>query len=422
MKIKRQGKKKHFSPTKPHEENTKGETGGLAFLRDTSCDFVGDRFSGNYVSSAFLLFASLILILPVAVLAQSGRKPPQKPGEQQPKPGEAPSLRIETREVVLPLMAYDAEGKFVDDLQTKDVLVLEEGEARQVTRVKREPANIVLIMDCSNEIGTFKNAATERYAKAERPIWEKGPDYQVISNPTTRTFANQFVSMLSPEDQIAIIQYYDRVQLIQDWTNDRQQALNSLASKYRVGIKSSYHDALKLAADKLQAQPNGRRIVVLITDGIDSNSKTGKTKAMLALEKARASVFVIGWAEALRAEIEIAIGFTMNHETVGTNAAKRVAELRRYLSTLEGATAELRAMTESSGGELWLPPTHNELIVSNRKVAREIGAQYSLSFITERTPTLEDKRSIKVVAARQGISLRSRSSYYIPDEPKISTR
>ena len=72
-----------------------------------------------------------------------------------------------------------------------------------------------------------------------------------------------YASQLSPEDQIAIIQYSERAQLIQDWTNDREKALNSLASKYRVGIRSSYHDALKLAADKLQAQPNGRRIVVL---------------------------------------------------------------------------------------------------------------------------------------------------------------
>ncbi len=366
--------------------------------------------------------AFLLLLSPLFAFAQSGRKPQQKPGEQQPKPGEAPSLRIETREVVLPLMAYDADGKFVDDLQAKDVLVLEEGEARQVTRVKREPANIVLIMDCSNEIGTFKNASTERYYKAERPVWEKGPDYQVISNPTTRTFANQFVSSLSPEDKIAIIQYSDKVQLIQDWTNDRQQALNSLAAKYRVGIKSSYHDALKLAADKLQTQPNGRRIVVLITDGIDSNSKTGKTKALLALEKSRASVFILGWADALKHEIEIAADWTMHHEVAGTNAMKRVAELRQYLSILEGATAELRAMAESSGGELWLPPTHNDLIACNRKVSGEIGAQYSLSFITERTPTLEDKRSIKVIAARQGVSLRSRSSYYIPDEPNTLTR
>jgi len=373
-----------------------------------------------------LPFALLLLLLPVTANAQSGRRPQQKPGEPQTKPGEAPPLRIETREVVLPLMAYDAEGRFVDDLETKDVIVLEEGEGRQVTRVKREPANIVLVMDCSNEFGTYKNAATEVYGKGERPIWEKGRDYKIISNPTTRQFANMFVSMLSPEDQIAIIQYHDRVQLIQDWTNDRQQALNSLASKYRVGIKSSYHDALKLAADKLQSQSNGRRIVVLITDGLDSSSKTGKSKAMMALEKSRASVFIVGWADALQRELELAIGWKANHEPGGMNAAKRIAELRRYASMLEGATAELRVLAEVTGGELLLPASHNDLILAHRQVSREIGAQYSLSFITERTPTLEDKRSIKVIAARKGVSLRSRSSYYIPDEPndnrKITTR
>jgi len=379
---------------------------------------------------AFLPFAFCLLIFAFLLtpffadfaLAQSGRRPPAKPGEQQPKPGEAPTVKIETREVALPLMAYDADGKFVDDLTEKDVLVLEEGEGRQVTRVKREPASIVLIMDCSNEIGTFKNAATERYYKPERPIWEKGPEYQVITNPTTRQFANMFVSRLSPEDQIAIIQYSDKVQLIQDWTNDRQQVLNSLASKYRVGIKSSYHDALKLAADKLSAQPNGRRIVVLITDGIDSNSKTGKTKAMLALEKSRASVFVIGWAEVLRHEIETAAGWISAHENAGLNAAKRVAELRRHLSIMEGMTVELRVMAERSGGEFLLPATHDELIILHSKVSREIGAQYSLSFITERTPSLEDKRSIKVIPARPGLSLRSASSYYITDDPKDFTR
>lgn len=367
-------------------------------------------------------FTFLLLSLPVAVLGQSGRRPPAKPGEQQPRPGEAPTVRIETREVVLPLMAYDASGKYVDDLEAKDVLVLEEGEGRQVTRVKREPANIVLILDCSNEIGTYKNAPTERYYKPERPIWEKGNAYEVLAQPTTRKFANLFVSMLSPNDQIAIIQYSDRVQLIQDWTSDSRQALNAIASKYRTGIKASYYDALKLAADKLQTQPNGRRIVVLVTDGIDSSSKGGRTKSLLALEKSRASVFVIGWAEALRGEIETAANWMSNHEIVGLNAAKRIAELRRYGSMLEGASIELRVMAETSGGELWLPPTHDELILSHLKVSSEIGAQYSLSFITERTPSLEDKRSIKVIAARPGVSLRSRSSYYIPDDPKPLTQ
>ncbi|MEO6726757.1 MAG: VWA domain-containing protein [Blastocatellia bacterium] len=353
--------------------------------------------------------------------AQSGRKPPLKPGEQQPKPGDVPIVKIETREVVLPVTAYDADGNYVDDLQAKEVLVLEEGEARPVTNLKREPASIVLILDLSNEIGTFKNAASERYGKEDAPVWEKNKEYKVIPNPTSREFANQFVSRLSPKDQIAIIQYADRAQLIQDWTNDRQQALNALGSKYRVGLKASYNDALKLAADKLQSR-EGRRVVVLVSDGLDSNSKTGKSKAIQALEKARASVFVVGWTDALQREIQLAIEWMTHHEVVGNNAAKRIEELRRHLTILEGASVELKQLAENSGGDMLLPPTHNALIMANANISREIGAQYTLSFVTERRPSLEDLHSIQILPARPGLYVRSRRNYYVGDDMKPSSK
>ena len=104
----------------------------------------------------------LAIILLLACLAQpasraqSGRKPQGK------QPSEKPIVRLETREVVIPLRAYDADGRFVDDLTTRDLIVLEEGESRPVSSVKREPANIVVVLDLSNEIGTFKNGPTQR--------------------------------------------------------------------------------------------------------------------------------------------------------------------------------------------------------------------------------------------------------------------
>ncbi len=353
-----------------------------------------------------------ICCLRPAVIAQSGRKP------QGQQPGEKPIARIETREVALPLVAYDAEGNYVDDLRPNDVLVLEEGEARQVTNLKRDPANIVLILDLANEIGTFKNAPTERYGKPDTPIWEKGSNYRVVRHPTQWEFAKQFISSLSQNDKIAIIQYAERAQLIQDWTSDRDRALGAISSKYRGGLKSSYYDALKLAADKLQSQPEGRRIVVLISDGLDSNSKTSQSKAILALEKARATIFVVGWADALRHEIELSISWLANHEANRTYAAKRIEELRRHVPLLEGAAVELRQLAENSGGELLLPPTHEDLIKINRNIKTEIGAQYSLSFLTENAPSLEDKRSIQVLPARAGLSVRSRRSYRISDNMK----
>lgn len=363
--------------------------------------------------TSLCLFLSLSLPLSITAFAQSGRKPQGQQGQPQ---GEKPMVRIETREVAVPIIAYDSDGNYVNDLLPKDVLVVEEGEARQVTNLKRDPANIVLILDLANEIGTFKNGATERYGKPEAPIWETGSNYKVVRGPTQWEFANQFISGLSLTDKIAIIQYAEKPQLIQDWTGDRDQATRAVSSKYRVGVKSSYYDALKLAADKLQSRPEGRRIVVLISDGLDSNSKITQSKAIQALEKARATVFVVGWAAALRREIELNIGWIANHESNNTNAIKRRTELRQYVSQLEGAATELRLLAENSGGEFLLPSTHNDLIMANKSVNAEIGAQYTLSFLTERAPSLEDKRSIEVLPARQGLTLRSRNSYQLGAE------
>ncbi len=350
----------------------------------------------------------MLALAPQAAWAQSGRKPQGRI--------EKPIVRLETLEVVLPLLAYDANGRFVDDLKPQEVLVLEEKEARPVASLKREPANIILILDGSNEIGTFKNGPTQRYHKDDRPIWEKGKPGGQIVNPTSREFALKFLAGLSPRDQVAIIQYADRVQVLQDWTSDPAQAAKSLQSKYRVGIKSTYHDALKLAAEKLEQKKEGRRIVVMLTDGIDTAGKTGKSKAMVALEKARATVFAIGWGEAVKREVELAIGWMRGHENFTSASASRLGEMREYLARLDGASIELQQLAESSGGIAWMPATHEEVIAASRPLTAEIGAQYSLTFVTERKPSLEDNRSIQVLPARPGLSLRSRRTYYAGEE------
>lgn len=376
---------------------------------------------GNDKMRRLLLSALLgACCLSVPGYAQSGRKPQPRPDQQpgaEQKPGDAPIMRLETREVVLPLVAYDAEGNYVDDLTPKDVLVLEGGEARQVANIKREPANLVLILDLSNEIGTFKNGPSERFGKSDQPLWYDR-SYQVITQPTSREFADNFIARLAAQDSLAIIQYADKAQLIQDWTNDHDQARQALRAKYRVGIKASYYDALKLAAEKLQTRANGRRVVVLVSDGLDSNSKTGRTAAFSALAKARATVFVIGWAEALRYELEFAANWMATQEQQSSTTIKRVVELRHHLPKLEAAAAELRNLADISGGEMWLPASHDELIRTWRPLAQEIGAQYSLSFITERKPSLEDNRAIQVLPARPGLSVRSRRSYYVGDDTK----
>lgn len=362
------------------------------------------------------LFAGLLLAGAGSDLsAQSGRRPQGRV--------EAPVVRIETLEVVVPLLAYDAEGRFVDDLKPEQVLVLEEGESRPVVRLKREPANIVIILDGSNEVGTFKNGPTRRDGgESERPVWEKrdsGLPGLMVANPTAREFAFRLLRELSPADRVSIVQYSDRVQLLQNWTSDREEAIRALQSKYRVGIRSTWFDALALARTKLEEMPEGRRIVVVLSDGIDSASRTSRGRVMRELESAGVTLFVIGWVAALKREIELAVGWMRTHERFTTASAERLDELRKYLARLEGASIDLEQLGESSGGVVWFPPTHAEIVATARRLAQEIGAQYSLSFVTERRPSLEDRRRLEVIPARPGLTVRSRRSHIVEEDRRV---
>jgi VWFA-related protein len=390
---------------------------------------------GCHKNPILFFVITIIFSLSLIAFAQSGRKSQEKGEGRQDKqqkregqrPDEKPVIRLDTREVVVPLSAYDAEGKFVDDLRPRDVIVLEDNEPRLVTSIKREPASIVLVLDLCNEFSTFKNGPSqyfeppddEKKRDSESPVWIKKHD--LIARPAPREFADNFVSRLSPQDHIAIIQYSDRVKLIQDWTNSREQALGALRSQYRIGLTSHYHDALILAAEKLRERSTGRRIIVLVSDGVDSASEASLEDALLAVKRAQATVFVIGWARALRDQVsQLLVQYQRENkpgiQIVGTRR-KRIAELSIYLRLLESAAIELRNLAQASGGDLWLPPNHEELTSSPKMLVSEIGAQYSMSFMIDpKSPGLDETRTIQVIPARRGLSVYARTTYYIGDE------
>lgn len=363
-----------------------------------------------------LLLLVSVCALTVQLLAQSGRKAASPPGD--------PIVRIATLEVLVPVNAYDAEGHNVVDLSPQDVIVVEDGEPRTVTSLRHEPASILLILDLSNEIGTFKNGASQRYfprdekpdLNRQNPVWVR--KYEIVPRPAAREFADNFIKGLSEGDEIAIIQYSDRVQLIQDWTKDRTKALDSMASKYRVGLKAKYYDALAMASTKLRER-SGRRVVVLLSDGLDSASRTTQQRALRAIESVGASVFVVGWEDILEFEIKSAINWMNAHEKQGTATGKRMLELRRFLQELEGPSYELRHLADTTGGEMVVPANFDQLVANvPRDLHRELGAQYHLAFVTERRPGLDPERTIEVLPARPGLSVRSRRTYHVGEDSR----
>jgi hypothetical protein len=92
--------------------------------------------------------------------------------------------------------------------------------------------------------------------------------------------------------------------------------------------------------------------------------------------------------------------------------------LRRFLPQLEGAAVQLTELAEASGGEILLPQSFEEMVASPQRVIKEIGAQYTLAYITERRPSLESMRAVEVYVKRPGATIRTRRSYFIDDEAR----
>lgn len=364
----------------------------------------------------YLLAALCVCLLSLVSFAQSGRKTqnPQKPTDNKA------DLRIETREVRLPIRAFNNVGKSVTDLTPKDIVIIEDGTARQMTSIKYEPANILLVLDLSNEIGTFKNGESDRHnIYADNPEEEKakiwGKTTPILAQPAPREFAYNVVDNLAETDRIAIIQYSDKVQLLQDWTTNHKQARDALASKFRVGIHSTFHDALALAAKKMNECESGRRVVLLLSDGFDSASKTTRGKALDALMKTEASIFVVSWTELLRSEVIKAMQWNGVHEDQGSRTQKRQSDLRTFLNQLDGKEAELKSLAEVTGGEFYLPARFKIFLQQPAEILRDIGSQYTLTYLTEREFVDTSFRSVKVLAARSGMTVKARQRRYSSD-------
>src|SRR5262245_18692485 len=117
--------------------------------------------------------------------------PPQKADEQEQR------LRIVTNEVRLPLRAVDSMGRRVADLTAKEVLVIEDGVACQVTSLKREPANVMFVLDLSSPLGVFKSRLEDKET-SEKLL--EGGNYTTIPRPIAREFTEIMLRRLTPQN------------------------------------------------------------------------------------------------------------------------------------------------------------------------------------------------------------------------------
>ena len=141
--------------------------------------------------------------------------------------------------------AIDTEGRYLD-LTAEDLEVVENGVVQKLETFQEavQPVSIVLALDAS---GSMK--------KKEADVVES---------------AREFIDALRPQDRLASVLFADRPVFAHDLSDNREYAMNALAD-YRANGGTALYDALADSLIRLK-RAEGRRVVVVMTDGRDENN------------------------------------------------------------------------------------------------------------------------------------------------------
>jgi len=381
--------------------------------------------------SLFRLFFIIIFILAGFASSLAQQKQPQT--SPSPTPTPSPSsrddqepIKILTEEVRLPVQAYDQFGHYDPTLVLDDVLIIENGEQQQIRSVRHLAADVLIVLDTGGELSGLGGMSKR--------------------TNLTREVARELVRSLHQGDWVALMQFNNRVDLLQSWTTNRDDVLQTLKTKLSSGKRDVFSDAVTAAAQQMQGRPEGSRHVVFITDGVDTPGvKADRAKAIKKLIEARTTVHIISYTEFVRqknpkktsdvqagmrppdpmtaTDPTLAPGQTRNPSfgvSIRFDPAMR-RQRKAYEDDIKKSQQTLSSLATETGGTIFLPKTNEEMVGQATEVAKEIGAEYVITY--RPTRPLADAprgqyRRIEVASRRVGLSLRSRRGYVANTAPE----
>ncbi|HZS03425.1 MAG TPA: VWA domain-containing protein [Blastocatellia bacterium] len=371
-------------------------------------------------TAAALLIVSIIFLaaqlIPGSVTAQSGRKsqPDQQQSPPQPqagssqrgqpplsstKPeevGEDGTLKVDTTLVSIPVTVLDREGRYVPFMRKEDFRIFEDGVAQEIESFKsvETPFNVALLLDTSRST-KFKMEEIQRAAV-------------------------EFIELLRPDDRVMVSSFDSKVYIDCEFTNDRRKLRRAIYNT-RTGGSTRLYDAVDLAITERLDRIEGRKAIVLFTDGVDTDSREASYQSTIDLvEESGVLVYPIKY----NTEDDLGYGGGMPGGRGGrgrgpwggppTFPGPRWPGQRgpgNGSDDYRTAGRYLQMLAERSAGRLYHADTLDNLSRAFTQIAEELRYQYALSYYPTNAANDGTYRRIKVQANQPNLVVRAREGY-----------
>jgi Ca-activated chloride channel homolog len=301
--------------------------------------------------------ATLILLLACAASAQQPRP------QSQPTTEPETTLKVDVKLVNVYVTVTDPHGAPVAGLKKENFVVKEDGLEQTISVFDKEsalPVSIALAIDTS--LSTRHDLPLEQ-ASAKR-------------------FAH---AILRPVDALSVFGFSEAVSQATTYTADLKR-IDEGIDHIRLGAATALFDAVYLASRSLNRR-QGRKVMVLITDGGDTISRIDYKGAARAAEEAEALVYSI---------IVVPIENSAGREIGGEHA--------------------LIQLSEDTGGKYYYATSVTQLDDAFRQISDELRTQYLLAYYPSQRLSNSQFRRIQVgvsgPADATSYHVRHRAGYY----------
>jgi Ca-activated chloride channel homolog len=300
-------------------------------------------------------------------------------------------IKVDTAIVRLNIGVADQRGRPITTLDKANFQVYEDGVRQEISRFEltSAPFSVVMLLDMSGSTKSFRQ--------------------------NIQLSAARFLDALAPEDRVAVVEFYSKINLLNDFTTNRSTATHSIAVANGGGDTDLYK-ALLFALDKLAKESSRRKAIVVLTDGVDTDSRDKDRKLLAGLAEDKIPQAINPESSEIlnrilnRADVH---GVTIYPLALPTGDPAKLADPTPVqLAMYRAARLRLKLVADRSGGTLNTIERLDQMATLYATVAADLRTLYTVEY-----QPINDKRdgkwrAIKIEVTNPDLISRSRQGYF----------
>jgi VWFA-related protein len=275
-------------------------------------------------------------------------------------------IRIPVYLVNVPLTVTDKKNRLVIMRTKDDFNLFEDGKPQTIQYFSRETdlaLRIGLLIDTSNSI-------------RDRLRFEQQAATDFLSDTIRRG-----------KDQAFVVGFDVEPQLVQDYTDNVEKLAAAIRGLQAGGVTSLYDAIYSSCKEKLlffpPPEPYLRRMMIVISDGEDNQSKYSRDEALAMAQRAEVTIFAIS--------------------TNRSGAEQRGDKVLKFLA-------------EQTGGRAYFPFEASDLAADFRAIGRDLRTQFLLSYTSTNTARDGTYRNISIQPVDKSLHVRAKTGYFAPSQ------